>query len=91
MNRDHMLFRVATQPYTSKTRSREKKTAKQTSPEEMPVPKELTPPKPPSTDAQTSTDKLPVEDPNTNIKRTSSGRTVKPPTKLNLYVGSRFS
>ena len=66
----------------------EKQPAKQTSPEDMPVPKELTPSKPPSTDAQTSTDKLTVEDTNTNIKRTSSGRTVKPPTKLNLCVGS---
>ena len=69
----------------------EKQTAKQTSLEEMPVPRESTPSKPPCTDVQTSTDKLIVDDTNTNIKRTSSGRTVKPPTKLNLYVGSRFS
>ena len=58
MNRDRLLLKP---PVVQSYDVAGKRTTKQTTPEEMSVSKEPPPSKPPSTDAQTSTNKLTVE------------------------------
>ncbi|KXJ12138.1 Uncharacterized protein K02A2.6 [Exaiptasia diaphana] len=69
----------------------QKQTAEQATQASMSESKEPPPSMPPSPTRQTDTDSSIIKKADIGIKKTSSGRIVKPPTKLNLFIGSRLS